>query len=66
MGSPANHPDVHVGDEMPPKAPKAPPVKATKEEHKKHAEAFLALDDYKDPKKVNKPEYRDMSDEAKE
>lgn len=42
---------------------KAPPVTASKAEHKKHAEEFLALEDHKDPKKVNKPEYRDMTDE---
>jgi len=44
---------------------KAPGVKASKAEHKKHAERFLANEDHKDPKKVNKPEYRDMTDEAK-
>ena len=44
---------------------KAPAVSASKAEHKKHAERFLANEDHKDPKKVNKPEYRDMTDEAK-
>jgi hypothetical protein len=44
---------------------KAPSVKAPKDEHKKHADAFLAHEDHKDPQKVNKPEYRDMTDEAK-
>jgi hypothetical protein len=50
---------------MPPFKEKAPAVNATKAEHKKHGDRFLANEDHKDPKKVNKPEYRDMTDEAK-
>lgn len=42
----------------------APSPKADKVEHKRHAEEFLATEDHKDPRKVNKPEYRDMTDEA--
>ncbi len=41
---------------------KAPPITASKEEHKKHADEFLTREEHKDPKKVNKPEYRDMTD----
>jgi len=44
---------------------KAPSVKAPREAHRAHADAFLANEDHKDPKKVNKPEYRDTTDEAK-
>ena len=44
----------------------APGPNAPKEEHKRHAAEFLADEDHKDPKKVNKPEYRDETDEAKE
>jgi len=49
---------------MPPKALKAPALNANKAEHKKHADEFLKIEDHKDPKKVNKPEYRDETDEA--
>lgn len=35
-------------------------------EHKKHAEDFLAVEDFKDPRKVNKPNYRDMTDTVPE
>lgn len=45
------------------KAPKAPAADAPIKEHKRHADEFLALEDHKDPKKVNRPEYRDMTDE---
>jgi hypothetical protein len=45
--------------------PKAPSVKATKADHKKHGDEFLAIEDHKDPRKVNKPEYRDATDKAK-
>lgn len=48
------------------KAPKAPPIKATKAEHKKYAEEFLAIEDFKDYKKVNGPDYNPKNDEAKE
>lgn len=51
---------------MPPKHPlKAPSPSANKAEHKKHVKEFLEIEQYKDPKKVNGPEYRDMTDEAK-
>lgn len=30
--------------------------------HKKHAQDFLAIEDHKDPRRVNRPEYRDMTD----
>ena len=49
-----------------PKKHVAPAPNAPKEAHKKHAEEFLADEDYKDPKKVNKPDYRDETDEVKE
>ena len=45
--------------------PKAPTVKAHIDDHKQHVKDFLALEDHKDPKKVNKPEYRAENDEAK-
>lgn len=48
-----------------PKPLKAPTLKAPIEEHKKHADEFLAREEHKDPKKVNKPEYTGVSDEAK-
>lgn len=47
---------------MPPKAPKAPAANAPKEEHKKHAAEFLAIEDFKKPRN---PNYKDTSDEAK-
>lgn len=40
----------------------APPAGAPINEHKKHAEEFLARKEHEDPKKVNKPEYQDMTD----
>jgi len=45
---------------------KAPPLKGPKAEHKEHADRFLAHEDHRDPKKVNKPEYVDMTDEVKD
>jgi hypothetical protein len=36
------------------------PRRAPVEEHRKHAEEFLKIEDYKDPKKVNRPEYQDV------
>lgn len=45
---------------------KAPPLGASKAEHKKHADEFLTREEHKDPKKVNKPNYVDMTDVPKE
>lgn len=47
---------------MPPQTP--PPVarNAPFAAHKKHAEDFLTVEDFKDPRKVNGPQYRDMTD----
>mgnify|MGYP001028043471 CR=1 FL=1 len=47
---------------MPPFKKPAPAPNAPKAEHKKHIEEFLLVEDHKDPKKVNKPEYRDLTD----
>jgi hypothetical protein len=45
---------------------KAPPATAPKAEHKRHAAEFLARTEHTDPRKVNKPEYRDVTEEARE
>ena len=44
----------------------APLPDAAKDAHRKHAAKFLAMEDYKDPKKVNEPNYEDKTDKAKE
>jgi hypothetical protein len=38
------------------------PRQAPVEEHRKHALAFLAIEDFKDPRKVNRPDYRDATE----
>lgn len=48
------------------KAPKAPPPNAKKSEHRKHVEEFLAIEDFKDPKKANGPSYVDQTDVPRE
>jgi hypothetical protein len=40
----------------------APSPRADKAEHKRHAEEFLQNEDHRDPRRVNKPEYRDTTD----
>jgi hypothetical protein len=51
---------------MPPKTPPPLPRNAPFAAHKKHADDFLTIEDFKDPKKVNLLTYRDMTDPVPE